>query len=31
VLGEVHQDNYEGLIYRHGKFAVPQGLPETGR
>jgi flavin reductase (DIM6/NTAB) family NADH-FMN oxidoreductase RutF len=30
VLGEVHQDNYEGLIYRHGKFAVPQVLPETG-
>jgi len=30
VLGEVHQDNYEGLIYRHGKFAVTQVLPETG-
>jgi flavin reductase (DIM6/NTAB) family NADH-FMN oxidoreductase RutF len=31
VLGEVHQDNYEGLIYRHGQFAVPQVLSETGR
>jgi flavin reductase (DIM6/NTAB) family NADH-FMN oxidoreductase RutF len=30
VLREVHQDNYEGLIYRHGKFAVPQVLPEAG-
>jgi flavin reductase len=31
VLGAMHQDNYEGLIYRHGKFAVPQVLPEAGR
>src|ERR1700722_20053344 len=30
VLGEGHQDNCEGLIYRHGKFAVTQVLPETG-
>jgi flavin reductase len=31
VLGEVHNDNHEGLIYRHGKFAVAQVLPEAGR
>jgi len=31
VISEAHQDNYEGLIYRHGKFAVPRVLPETGR
>ncbi|MBR0873276.1 flavin reductase family protein [Bradyrhizobium tropiciagri] len=31
VLGEVHRDNYEGLIYRQGRFAVPQVLPEAGR
>ncbi len=31
VLGEMHQDNHEGLIYRHGRFAVPQVLPEIGR
>ncbi|WP_420966019.1 flavin reductase family protein [Bradyrhizobium sp. B120] len=31
VLGEVHQDHYEGLIYRHGRFAIPQVLPEAGR
>jgi flavin reductase len=28
VIGEVHEENYEGLIYRHGKFAVPQSLPK---
>jgi flavin reductase (DIM6/NTAB) family NADH-FMN oxidoreductase RutF len=31
VLGEVHQEKYDGLIYRHGKFAIPQVLPEAGR
>jgi flavin reductase (DIM6/NTAB) family NADH-FMN oxidoreductase RutF len=31
VLGEVHQEKYDGLIYRHGKFAIPQVLPEGGR
>jgi flavin reductase (DIM6/NTAB) family NADH-FMN oxidoreductase RutF len=28
VLGEAHQEESEGLIYRHGKFAVPRVLPE---
>jgi flavin reductase (DIM6/NTAB) family NADH-FMN oxidoreductase RutF len=31
VLGEVHVEKYDGLIYRHGKFAIPQILPEGGR
>jgi flavin reductase (DIM6/NTAB) family NADH-FMN oxidoreductase RutF len=31
VLGEVHQEKYDGLIYRHGEFAIPQVLPEAGR
>jgi flavin reductase (DIM6/NTAB) family NADH-FMN oxidoreductase RutF len=29
VLGEVHHENYENLIYRHGKFAVAHLLPEA--
>jgi flavin reductase (DIM6/NTAB) family NADH-FMN oxidoreductase RutF len=31
VLGEVHQEGPDGLIYRHGKFAIPHIIPEASR
>jgi flavin reductase (DIM6/NTAB) family NADH-FMN oxidoreductase RutF len=30
VLGAVHHEHYESLIYRHGKFAAPRVLSEVG-